>query len=282
MISAVPGSGGFHAVGGPPANTSIRGAQDDEASVDETAVVESEDQPLESEGTEGEQRGVIRNLLSGHFRGVADVRLRINFAEELQAIELRSATAAASESGASFTEGATTSVTTFAEGATLTEEQATAFGDAAATFEAALTEATEAGLSPQPLAEETRAALDAFAGALHEIFAAEEPVAPVEPIETDGVDGTEESTDSDYAALLDELDALYAATFETATAEVSYASPAPLSEPSGNGVAYARFLAEYQAIFEATTEPVSTEVTTETDSGTELDAPTEPRLDVAA
>ncbi|MEW6073647.1 MAG: hypothetical protein AB1726_13775 [Planctomycetota bacterium] len=32
------------------------------------------------------QRGVLRNLLAGHYRGVADVRLRINFFDELQAL----------------------------------------------------------------------------------------------------------------------------------------------------------------------------------------------------
>lgn len=32
------------------------------------------------------QRGVIRNLMAGHFQGVADVRLRINFHDELQAL----------------------------------------------------------------------------------------------------------------------------------------------------------------------------------------------------
>lgn len=45
----------------------------------------------ESEATEqskdGKADGVIRNLLEGHYKGVADVRLRINYFEELAAIE---------------------------------------------------------------------------------------------------------------------------------------------------------------------------------------------------
>ena len=36
---------------------------------------------------EGRAKGVIRNLMQGHFKGVADVRLRINFHEELMALE---------------------------------------------------------------------------------------------------------------------------------------------------------------------------------------------------
>lgn len=51
---------------------------------------DSPDQALagaaEADGDEG-QPGVIRNLLSGHYKGVADVRLRINFYDELTALE---------------------------------------------------------------------------------------------------------------------------------------------------------------------------------------------------
>jgi hypothetical protein len=53
----------------------------------------SQEVPQSSEGTEeqenesGKLPGVIRNLLEGHFKGVSDVRLRINHFEALQAIE---------------------------------------------------------------------------------------------------------------------------------------------------------------------------------------------------
>ncbi len=39
------------------------------------------------QGEDGQAKGVIRNLLEGHYKGVADVRLRINHFEELAAIE---------------------------------------------------------------------------------------------------------------------------------------------------------------------------------------------------
>jgi hypothetical protein len=60
--------------------------------VEETAdppVAEPQvEEPQEVENGDGEKmRGVIRLLLEGHFKGVADVRLRINFYEELAAIE---------------------------------------------------------------------------------------------------------------------------------------------------------------------------------------------------
>ena len=48
----------------------------------------SQEQPQSSEIPEGtELPGVIRNLLEGHYKGVSDVRLRINHFEALQAIE---------------------------------------------------------------------------------------------------------------------------------------------------------------------------------------------------
>ena len=57
-------------------------AQEEPAAVENTAPGTVEAAPS------GDQpRGVIRLLQEGHFKGVADVRLRINFADELQALE---------------------------------------------------------------------------------------------------------------------------------------------------------------------------------------------------
>ncbi|MGE5296238.1 MAG: hypothetical protein ACM3VT_15560 [Solirubrobacterales bacterium] len=51
----------------------------------ESPVVDTPDsEPSDTQ----EARGVIRLLQEGHFKGVADVRLRINFAEELAGSEL--------------------------------------------------------------------------------------------------------------------------------------------------------------------------------------------------
>jgi len=55
-----------------------------DAEIDEPPVVE--EPPPEEESREA--RGVIRLLREGHFKGVADVRLRINFIEELAGGEL--------------------------------------------------------------------------------------------------------------------------------------------------------------------------------------------------
>ena len=55
-----------------------------DAEIDEPPVV---DEPAPEEEAR-EARGVIRLLQEGHFKGVADVRLRINFFEELAGAEL--------------------------------------------------------------------------------------------------------------------------------------------------------------------------------------------------
>ena len=59
-------------------------------------------------GASGRGRGVIRNLEAGHFKGVADVRLRINFHDEL-------AQRAAARGGEALADGAESLVATMVE-----------------------------------------------------------------------------------------------------------------------------------------------------------------------
>ncbi len=51
------------------------------------AVEEIPESEVTEQSKDGKADGVIRNLLEGHYKGVADVRLRINHFEELAAIE---------------------------------------------------------------------------------------------------------------------------------------------------------------------------------------------------
>ena len=82
----------------PPVTTVIEPPAPTEETVPEPPVSEPlsvEEPPIEQE--EEELPGVIRNLLEGHYTGVADVRLRINFADVLAAIEQEQVQAAAAE-----------------------------------------------------------------------------------------------------------------------------------------------------------------------------------------
>ena len=60
-----------------------------------------------------ESRGVIRLLQEGHFRGVADVRLRINFAEELQGVQAARTSAILREQLPALHEAIDTAIETF-------------------------------------------------------------------------------------------------------------------------------------------------------------------------
>ncbi len=82
----------------PPVTSFIERSAATEETVSEPPVSEplSVEEPL-TEQEEEELPGVIRNLLEGHYTGVADVRLRINFADVLAAIEQEQMQAAAAE-----------------------------------------------------------------------------------------------------------------------------------------------------------------------------------------
>ena len=54
----------------------------------EVPVTDELDPTAGEETEETEARGVLRLLQAGHFQGVADIRLRLNFAEELAGAEL--------------------------------------------------------------------------------------------------------------------------------------------------------------------------------------------------
>jgi hypothetical protein len=70
-----------------PKSTKSSPAESKVTTVEETTPVAVSANDVESVESTESARGVIRNLLDGHFRGVADVRLRINFAEEIAALE---------------------------------------------------------------------------------------------------------------------------------------------------------------------------------------------------
>ncbi len=73
----------------------VRKKTQSQATIGEPPVTD-ELEPTEGEDTEETQeaKGVLRLLQEGHFKGVADIRLRINFSEELAGAELPELSAA--------------------------------------------------------------------------------------------------------------------------------------------------------------------------------------------
>ncbi len=83
----------------------------------------SPETPEQDAADEQDVKGVIRNLQEGHFKGVSDVRLRINFHDELAAIERAQLQTVAEEKIGAVVESVGATVTSLLESGELTEEQ---------------------------------------------------------------------------------------------------------------------------------------------------------------
>ncbi|MHC4244595.1 MAG: hypothetical protein ACYS3N_23405 [Planctomycetota bacterium] len=197
-------------------------------------------------------KGVLRNLMDGHFNGVSDVRLRINFFEELAAIEAAKLQTVAAEKVGGVLQSVGGVVTDFVEGDNeLTPEQSASVLDLHDTFTKAADE------SQNELAADLTTAFDEFVIALRNLFTPpeqtqEETIIP----ETKDVDTTEGSstTELPWEMFLDNLQSAFTAASDELTKAVTDLTILPeLSEPNGNGVAYEKFLAIYNDLLGAGT-----------------------------
>ena len=259
-----------------------------EPPVSEPLSVSEEPPPVEEE----ELPGVIRHLIEGHYNSVSDLRLRINFADVLAAIEQEQIQAAAAEQinnmlgaiGATIeglfetgeaTEGAEEEppeglVATAVEGPAEeptngpTEEQSAAVLESQGTFVLTVDLSkqefmTSEAPSQDDLVAGLNDAFDMFVTSLNSVFEPE-PVEPPSIMTTEGTEGdveleeapeTEPPAESgfDYQGFIESL----TSTFLLAIAELVNTMDAvnilpELSEPNGNGGAYAKFLAIYNEL----------------------------------
>lgn len=138
--------------------------------------------PPEIESDEGEQgetgraRGVIRLLESGHFKGVADVRLRINFFDELSARANASAVPVARENASQLVSSVNGQVDELLGQLELDEETSGAVGGLREEFDAAVQtavdEATGEGrVDTAALGESLSAAFASFSQQLSDLLA---------------------------------------------------------------------------------------------------------------
>jgi hypothetical protein len=201
---------------------------------------EQADQQEEQETEDGRARGVLRLLREGHFKGVADVRLRINFHEELEAAR-------------------TTQVQQTAEAAVrqLTEEVTAAVADQAlpeATAEAVRGLADDFAAEASQAAAESAGNRDAFLTGLQDAFGrlteglaalAAEPE-QAEPEAPDGGDALQPTSLENFIEGLESIFTRVLEGFEEDAPEGD--GLPPLSPPHGNGSAYERFLAIYNSL----------------------------------
>lgn len=248
--------------------------------------VESETPPpsaIDAEGT----KGVLRLLQEGHFHGVADVRLRINFHDELQqAASQNAATAFASSAQGLLDELADKTRILGEEHGLTTQEDELAASFAHEVEQ--LLENAKAGQTPlSTTLEDINARFSTFLASLQSAFeeastsaaseepeamapgAAEMPVAAealngdTEPSEQmtsstvaeEAEEGAEEPLESGNPGLasfngaLNELEAWFSESLTSLSDAATAAQELPpLSEPRGNGKAYSKFLEIYQEL----------------------------------
>jgi len=225
--------------------------------------------------------GVLRLLQEGHFRGVADVRLRINFHEELAAIQHEAAKNVAPDKLQNMSDAVNGQLDALIESGDLTEEQQATVNELRQTFLDAMQQLTDEflaaeGLQSDALASGLQDAFDALLESLSSLLLPDEPPAEpvdeqpdVEPPVDEGADGspdapsdgspeqtsseapTEPAPDAfDAEAYLGELSASFNAALADLVETLQTTDVLPeLSPPNGNGVAYAKFLAIYRELW---------------------------------
>lgn len=249
-------------------------------SATETAIETDE----ENEFTE---KGVIKNLLSGHFKGVSDVRLRINFREEIAALEAANLAEATAAGVAEITNTVSGEIETFLATEGLDEETITRITDSLSAFVSG--ESTVAAFSATAETATTENAIsklqsdfDALIEALNSALGIGEEAATEGTSDTDGMIGitaadapegeptttvlsldepaTEEEVVIDAEAFMASLIASFESEMAALIASLNDISVLPeLSEPEGNGTAYDKFVAMYNELQEPA--PSNTETT---------------------
>ncbi len=231
---------------------------------DESADVATNDGP--------KVKGVIRNLMNGHFKGVADVRLRINFHDEIAAMEQAEAERVAGEGVSDIMQYVNSELDALVQSGEVSEQAATAISEVQSVFN-----------SPSEVNNSTanlRAGFDELVTSLNFIFEPETETGTEEAVESpelvtnpeavtlkadvvieDEIAAPVEESSFDFeqfiTGLVESFD-LKLSELESALSNIQVLPE--LSEPRGKGVAYEKFLAAYNQL-NGNAEP---EVATET------------------
>lgn len=252
----------------------------DDPSSPETTAAQA---PEETEPQE-KTRGVIRNLMDGHFKGVADVRLRINFFEEVQALEMQHLKSTAATSFDGFDQTVRAEIDALIDSGELTDDQVAALETFWTNLQAAKTAfADDPNATAQSLIQSLQSELDALINTLTSAPAtpaaelqtdppAELQAQPLEQTEPPTPDGTQPADPAQVSLMAEEPTAVepdplqllveaFRASVQQAIDDLeseltgSSALP-PISEPSGNGTAFAKFMEIYEGMLNGTATEV--------------------------
>lgn len=229
------------------------------------------------------QRGVIRNLLDGHFRGVADARLRINFREEILAIQQSTTAGDAERQVNGIVASIEVRVEAFVDVEDLTDEDIAAIREGLEGFVDAARQALSDFLGDEENANDTEALFESVGAALQNFIAdlvsllgeeepAEETAIEQSLAEAGETDIPPETAEEPPLPLLGNLEQLVQDLNEAFTNgrtafvnQLASSSALPeLSEPNGNGVAYSRFVSILESL-ETTQENTLSEVSSPED-----------------
>lgn len=232
-----------------------RPPQDDDTPVGDAPKTDAVSAGEEDDGDEG--RGVLRNLLAGHFKGVADVRLRINFFDELSAAADESAAATASEEVDGLINTVNSQIDKLLSGLEIEQDASDGVAELLAEFGTAVDEGLDQFSSDgdrEAFAQVIQSSFDSFVQQLRDLlYPSEQPELPP----TDDPDPADKTTDDGTVAALEgdeipaddplgDLISAFSEALASLTLSISISSELPeLSEPSGNGIAYDKFLAIY-------------------------------------
>lgn len=207
-------------------------------------AAESDSQTTAPAGASGDGvKGVIRLLQEGHFKGVADVRLRINFNEELQALQGEADSQQAQAVVQKLLIDVKASLDTFLVKNSLDEDSLEAFSGIRASFELKI-EGVIQSETEDDAVEALSAAFEAF---LDEVSALLAPPEETEVLPTEELVDTEPvEAQPSLQQLAESLQGILQSAIENLNNPATLLPP--LSEPSGNGSAYAKFLAIYQGL----------------------------------
>ena len=210
------------------------------AQIDESSPTEPQSDIQNTDDTE-DGKGVLSLLQEEHFKGVSDVRLRINFSDQLNAIEAGKLQAVAEQKVNAVLESVGGIVDTFLEEENeLTEEQAASVLGFQETFVQAASE-----YNSEPVTD-LKTAFEEFVEALRNLFAS------AVQTQEEGITTDTESGDAPgpaWQTFIDDLQSAFAAATNELTQALGDVEILPeLSEPKGNGLAYEKFLAIYNEL----------------------------------
>jgi len=211
------------------------------AQIDEASPNEPQSDIQNTDDT-GDSKGVLRLLQEGHFKGVSDLRLRINFIEQLNAIEAGKLQAVAEQKVNAVLESVGGVVNSFleAEENGLTQEQTAGVSELQETFVQAAS-----GYTNEPVIDLNNA-FEEFVEALRNLF--------TPPVQTQEENTTTETESPDVSELpwqtfIEDLQSAFTTSTNELTQAFAEVQILPeLSEPNGNGVAYEKFLAIYNEL----------------------------------